>query len=103
MGQIYSGIRSIAEERAKSFVKTEKIFSEVRESVVDDLFREATDEFLMESSVDSMTDEELDELLNELPSDASDEKAEIARILAANENDGMVDLDDALGIIETLD
>jgi hypothetical protein len=98
MGLINTGIRSIAEERAKDTAKIEKIYSEVEESVADSLVVQASFDIFSESSLDMMDDAELDELLNELPDDACDEKEEIGRMLLSEDNE--IDIDDIIGVID---
>ena len=97
MGQIYAGMESIAMERAIETCKIEKIVSEVTEAVCDDAV-EMAGESVMKESVETMTDEELEALISELPADAGDEKVEVARILANEEN--QIDIDDIVGVEE---
>lgn len=96
MGIIDAGIQSIAEERARTTCKIEKIHSEVTESVADELVIEASDQVVKESVDLDISTEELEALLNELPADADMEKEEIARILAAEDDD--IDIDDIVGV-----
>ena len=86
MGIINSGIQSIAEEKASTTSKIERIHSEVTESVADELVMSASVAVYKES-VDEMDDTELEALLKELPEDADLEKEEIARILAVEDDD----------------
>ena len=95
MGIINSGIQSIAEERARATSKIERIYSEVTESVADENISYAVDEVVKES-VDDISLADLEELLRELPDDAIDEKEEIARILACEDDD--IDIDDIVGV-----
>ena len=95
MGIINSGIQSIAVERARATSKIERIYSEVTESVADELVSSAVVE-VMQESVDDISMEELEELLNELPVDANMEREEIARILACE--DDTIDIDDLVGV-----
>ena len=95
MGIINSGIQSIAEERARATSKIERIYSEVTESVADENISYAGDEVVKES-VDDISLADLEELLRELPDDAIDEKEEIARILACEDDD--IDIDDIVGV-----
>lgn len=100
MGQINTGLRFIAIERARETAKIEHIFSEVTEAVVDDAIENAAVCIAMESATDLMSDEELDDLIQSLPDDAADEKEEIARIIGCEDNN--VDIDDVIGIDEDL-
>ena len=95
MGIISSGIQSIAEERAKSVSKVEKIYSEVTESVADELVYSAVSDTYTESVSDIDMDE-LSALLDELPDSAIDEKEEIIRILTSD--DDTIDIDDIVGV-----
>lgn len=100
MGMIGTAIESVARERARATCKIEKIFSEVMENKSDEAVLRASSAVYTESSIDTMTDEELDELINALPVDAEDEQAEIARMIASEDNS--IDIDDILGINENL-
>lgn len=96
MGIINSGIKSIAEERARTTAKIERIYSEVTEAAADESVMDASMEVVKESAVDDIDLEELDALLRELPADAEDEREEIARILAVEDDD--IDIDDIVGV-----
>ena len=96
MGIINAGIQSIAQERARTTCRIERIHSEVTESVVDEMINSASDE-VMNESVDDISIEELDALLKELPVDADMEKEEIARVLAIEDED--IDIDDIVGVV----
>lgn len=100
MGQIDTGLRSIAMERARETAKIEHIYSEVTESVADEAVASASSMVAMESATDLMSDEALDELLQSLPEDALDEKEEIARIIGSEDNS--IDIDDIVGVDEDI-
>lgn len=95
MGIISSGIQSIAMERARQTSKIEKIHSEVTEAVADDAVASAVSDMYKES-MDDIDMSELMALMEELPESAADEKMEIARILAVE--DDTIDIDDIVGI-----
>ena len=95
MGIISSGIQSIAMERAKQTSKIEKIHSEVTEAVADDAVASAVSDMYKES-MDDIDMSELMALMEELPESAADEKMEIARILAVE--DDTIDIDDIVGV-----
>lgn len=95
MGIISSGIQSIAMERARQTSKIEKIYSEVTEAVADDAVASAVSDMYKES-MDDIDMSELMSLMEELPESAADEKMEIARILAVE--DDTIDIDDIVGI-----
>ena len=95
MGIISSGIRSIAMERARQTSKIEKIHSEVTEAVADDAVASAVSDMYKES-MDDIDMSELMALMEELPESAADEKMEIARILAVE--DDTIDIDDIVGV-----
>ena len=95
MGIIDSGIQSIAYERAKAACRIEKILSEVTESVADDMVELAAYEVTFESA-NNLSNEEMLSLLSDLPADASDEKQEIARAIACE--DDSLDIDDIVGV-----
>ena len=95
MGIISSGIQSIAMERARQTSKIEKIHSEVTEAVADDAVASAVSDMYKES-MDDIDMSELMALMEELPETAADEKMEIARILAVE--DDTIDIDDIVGV-----
>ena len=95
MGIISSGIQSIAMERARQTSKIEKIHSEVTEAVADDAVASAVSDMYKES-MDNIDMSELMALMEELPENAADEKMEIARILAVE--DDTIDIDDIVGV-----
>ena len=95
MGIISSGIQSIAMERARQTSKIEKIHSEVTEAVADDAVSSAVSDMYKES-MDDIDMSELMALMEELPENAADEKMEIARILAVE--DDTIDIDDIVGV-----
>lgn len=95
MGIISSGIQSIAMERARQTSKIEKIHSEVTEAVADDAVASAVSDMYKES-MDDIDMSELMALMEELPESAADEKMEIARILAVE--DDTIDIDDIVGV-----
>ena len=95
MGIISSGIQSIAMERARQTSKIEKIHSEVTEAVADDAVASAVSDMYKES-MDDIDMSELMALMEELPENAADEKMEIARILAVE--DDTIDIDDIVGV-----
>ncbi len=95
MGIISSGIQSIAMERARQTSKIEKIHSEVTEAVADDAVASAVSDMYKES-MDDIDMSELMTLMEELPESAADEKMEIARILAVE--DDTIDIDDIVGV-----
>ena len=96
MGIISSGIQSIAEERARTTSKIEKIYSEVTEGVADELVAAAVSDIYKEG-VDDIDLSELSDLLDSLPDSAIDEKEEIIRMIAC-EDDG-IDIDDIVGVV----
>jgi len=95
MGIISAGIQSIATERAKATCRIERVYSEVTESVSDEMVAYAVTDVFNESG-DDIDLSELDALLSELPVDADMEKEEIIRVLASE--DDTIDIDDIVGV-----
>lgn len=98
MGNISSGIRSIAERRAEIFRTVEKITCETTEASIDDAVTAAAVCVKGDIPTDSTT-VDVDELMEVVPDQADEaHDREIANILASNED--TVGIDDIIGIKE---
>lgn len=99
MGNISSGIRTIAERRADIFRTVEKTTCETTEASVDDAVTAAAMCVKGDISAEPTTTVDIDELMAIVPDQADEEHdREIANILASDED--IVGLDDILGLYE---
>lgn len=99
MGNISSGIRSIAERRAAVFCAVEKTVSEVTESTIDDAVSAAAACVQGDMPMDPEMTVDVDELMSIIPDQADDmHEKEIAAVLSSTKD--VVGIDDIYGIEE---